>query len=155
MKRLKWLNSLDAIKSTLLQDIESSLETIKIKNIEDSMINAIQSVVYDTYTPSEYQRRHNRPNGGGGLSDKKNIVSESKINGANEVEIVIRNIAKGDEQTSIEIDKIIVEGVGYTWTESRIYKQQPFPRDFYAETKREVEKYLIQRIKEELKQRGW
>ena len=148
---MKWVNSLDALNSLLLQDIADSLETIKVSDIEDSMINAIHSVVYNAYAPTQYKRRYEN----GGLGDKRNIVGEPTINGLNEVELVIRNVAKGSEQTSIEIDQIIVEGVGYTWTESGIYRRQPFPRDFYAETRLEVEKYLLQRVKEELNKRGW
>lgn len=146
-------------------DVSDSLKTIKITDIDDSMVEAIYETVYNPYAPTEkypYNRRYED----GGLSDKDNFrLSTVPTIGFDSVEVVIRNMTQGnknyrssvhdwDGSYTFEIDRIIVNGEGYSWVNSRFYNVK-IPRDFYEATRLRVEKYLRKRIIEELKARGW
>ena len=158
---------MDDLLTRLNQDVMSSLKTIKITDIDDSMVEAIYESVYDPYPfdptiKDPYHRRYERK----GLSDKRNFeLFPSESIGLNSVEVVIRNMTQGnnDYRSSVqdwsgsytfEIDRIIVNGQGYSWQNSRFYNGTK-PRDFYKATRIKVEKYLKQRIEEELKAKGW
>ena len=156
---------MDSLITKLNRDVNDSLKTIKISDIDDSMVDAIYETVYDPFAPTEkfpYHRRYED----GGLSDRDNfIMTESPTIGMNSVEVVIRNITKGNNSYwgsvqdwggsyTFEIDRIIVSGKGYSWTNSRFY-QVRIPRDFYEATRQKVESYLRKRIIEELKEKGW
>lgn len=95
----------------------------------DHILLSVFENVYDKYTPSgqnPYERRYDN----GGLSDFRNIELVSSGPTANGFEIEVRDMAEGIDGEG-PIDQVIESGVGYTWTESDIYKRQPYPRPFY------------------------
>lgn len=162
---LKLYSNYENLISDLHQEVEEALIHIKITDITPTMLRAIKEVVYDAHTYEGeygYQRRYTS----GGLGDPDNIKMAFNPTKSNrEVEVLIRNRTQGnrnykgsvydwDESYTFEIDRIIVEGVGYSWTNSRFY-QQTIPRDFYEATKKEVEGYLHEKILNYLKQQGW
>lgn len=96
----------------------------------------IQSNVYDKYEPTQYKRRKKN----GGLQDTFQ---------AHEIADGIDTIGIVDNRH----ETIVVEsGEGYTWTNSRIYAMQPFPRPFYEAAEDEliadgqIENYLQQQL---------
>lgn len=111
--------------------------------------------VYLAYNPTEYIRRMED----GGLLDEDNLkhtieIEDNKII----IKLVNDTMTNTDEPNNSGyqyLDKLIVEGDQYTWEESKIYKKQPFPRDFYARTTEMLEEYDIRnKIINELKSRG-
>lgn len=156
---------MDWLMKELKNDVSEALKTIKITDIDDSMYEAINEVVYDPYAPTKkapYTRRREA----GGLSDKRNFkMNFVPSSENNSVEVVIRNMTTGNKDYygsvyhwnksyTFEIDRIIVEGIGYSWKNSRFYHLK-IERDFYKATLEKVEAYLYKRIKEELEAKGW
>lgn len=149
----------------LHKDVKDSLITIKLNNITPTMIEAIERVVYDAHT-YEGKYGYERRKSDGGLTDPDNIKMTFENKGSTDsVEVVIRNMTVGnkDYEGSVyhwgksytyEIDRIIVSGVGYSWTESAFYKNK-MPRDFYEATRKEVEDYLHEKITTQLILKGW
>lgn len=149
----------------LYKDVEDSLVHIKINDITPTMIQAIEEVVYDAHT-YEGKYGYKRRREAGGLIDPDNIQMEFKpTDSLHNIEVVIRNMTKGnrdyygsvydwDKSYTFEIDRIIIEGKGYSWTNSRFYNQI-IPRDFYEATRKEVETYLNEKILQQLKEKGW
>lgn len=151
--------------SALQGDVQDALTTIHLTDITPTMIEAIKMVVYDAHT-YEGKNGYERRMGHGGLIDPDNIqMTFQPSRDSNSISVVIRNMTHGNENYSgsvwdwdksytYEIDRIIVEGKGYSWVNSRFYKNI-IPRDFYEATRQEVETYLHERILEELIKKGW
>lgn len=114
-----WKQSIEVIAPDIVADV-----------MKDTMQEAVRYSVYARYEPTEYIRREDD----GGLSDKKNMIHDIEISN-NKIIITLYNDTKGVESMDY-IDDVIVTGTGYTWEDSVIYQAQPFPRDFYEETKK-------------------
>ena len=120
--------------------------------------NMSETIIEETYTAyeSEAIEPYERRGLDGGLADTSNMVVER----IDDTTIIIRNLTPGNDSYSIytdgPIDRIIVYGTGYQWDRSKIYRLQPFPRDFYAGTKARLEKNKnhIIAFKNGLKKRG-
>lgn len=125
-----------------MNELAQHLEKLAMKNLQNEvaetvkqeMSETIKEETYNAYSPKSYQRREDD----GGLSDVRNmqtaIVNANTIGIKNETK---GNAAYADARDGYDpgnIDEIIVYGSGYRWTDSEIYKTQPFPRDFYSGT---------------------
>lgn len=123
-------NSLDDFYNQLQADVEDISRTSVVDAMKEEMVKGIELEVYSRYNPSQYIRRESN----GGLIDKSNMVANIRVDGS-KIYIDMDNITKGAGSHSYKrIDDIIVSGTGYTWKRSKIYKAQPYPRDFYEKT---------------------
>lgn len=109
-------DNLDSLFDQIEDDVQDVLEHEVADVVKEHMKLAVNSRVYDAYTPEYYKRRMSN----GGLSDIDNM--EAKVEGNT---LTVRDDAPLDNgRTDYALDEIIVNGYG----------NQPFPRDFYAET---------------------
>lgn len=91
----------------------------------DAMTQAVQTQVYDAYTPIKYQRRRSRD---GGLQDK-NVMAEHYDPATRTLTLENRS---RDNYSGRLIPPLIEEGKGY-----RMHpEEQPFPRPFHKEAER-------------------
>lgn len=121
--------------TTLSKHIEKQLQdtmTNEVSNaVTDNMSEAVQTSVYDAYSPEYYNRRMQN----GGLIDRGNMEITKIENG-----IAVHDTAPYD------LDEIIVYGLG----------NQPFERDFYSETEKRLSENQdhIKALKQSFKKRG-
>ena len=143
----------------LRHESQKVLEEVIDKKVIPVIQQAILDEVYAKYTPSgenPYERRGEH----GGLADPKWLEQGKTITtGENFVKINVRSIAprNGDNywvHNGYMLDAIIVEGDKYTWKNSKIYWQQPFPRDFYEVAREVMRDKLPKLIQKEFKKRG-
>lgn len=101
----------------------------------DLMTESINTVVYNGYSPSRYERRFER----GGLIDEGNYRYEAFKSGSSFV-VEMRNMTESNNDDGVKflIDEGIIGKIPhfYDWKSSRIYQIQEsnggvFPRDFY------------------------
>lgn len=152
----------DKINELFLKDLYECFEEVFYELAMESMEMAVHKDVYAKYTPSGkgtaytngvggYRRRK----GKGGLSDPSNFDIQIYQQPNGNIVGYVRNITRGVGK-AFELDEVIVNGMGYDWTESRIYNMQPFPRDFYQGTIDRIEAsnwvYHVRRL---MNQRGW
>lgn len=126
----------------LFKHIEEQVQDTMVNEVadtvKDNMAEAIQTSVYDAYSPEYYKRRMNN----GGLSDTHNMEVTEIPNG-----ISVHNAASLDNgRNDYNLDEIIVYGLG----------NQPFERDFYAETAERFQENQehTEALKQGLKKRG-
>lgn len=135
---MKTLN-LNALFNQLEKDIGSTLQNEVAETVKEEMQAAIQSTVYDAYTPKQYSRRLSD----GGMLDGKNIQTMSDGH-----TLTVKNIAPLDNgRTDYALDDIVVNGMGY----------MPYPRDFYSECAEQLktsEKH-VEALKQGLKKKGY
>ena len=127
---------------TLLKHIEKQVQDTMTNEVadavKDNMAEAIQTSVYDVYSPQYYKRRMNN----GGLSDTHNMEVSEIQNG-----IVVYDAAPLDNgRNDYDLDDIIVNGLG----------NQPFERDFYSEAVERLSENQehTEALKQGLKKRG-
>lgn len=128
--------------NNLLKHIEKQVQDTMTNEVadtvKDNMAEAIQTSVYDVYSPQYYNRRMNN----GGLSDVHNLEVSEIQNG-----IAVHDAAPLDNgRKDYNLDDIIVNGLG----------NQPFERDFYSETVERLQKNQehTEALKQGLKKRG-
>lgn len=122
-------SDLKSLFNHLESEAAKSLRSNVAPVARQEMSETIQEVTFSQYDPSQYVRRELR--GEEGLSSIENIQVEL----IDDNTISVENVTTGDDDDYGEpIDEIIVTGNGYTWERSRIYKNQPYPRDFYQDT---------------------
>lgn len=113
--------------------IDATMQNEVTTAAKATMMEAIETEVYDRYDPTEYIRRGQH----GGLQDPDNMLANYY---PKDKELHLVNVAREDGNTipgsKRFIAPVIESGYGYTWTKSRIYKRMPFPRPFHAETER-------------------
>lgn len=126
----------------LLKHIEKQVQDTMTNEVadtvKDNMAEAVQTSVYDVYSPQYYNRRMNN----GGLSDVHNMEVSEIQNG-----IAVHDAAPLDNgRKDYNLDDIIVNGLG----------NQPFERDFYSETVERLQKNQehTEALKQGLKKRG-
>jgi len=91
----------------------------------DAMTQAVETEVYDAYTPIKYQRRRSRD---GGLQDT--TVMAQHYDPVTRT-LTLENLSR-DNRSGRLIPPLIEEGKGY-----RMHQQDaPFPRPFHAEAER-------------------
>lgn len=143
----------------LISYVKKQANSVLLNEVAESVKqNISETVIQETYTAYESDaiQPYERRGLDGGLADTSNMV----VKKINETTILIRNLTPGNSRYSLHtngpIDKIIVYGTGYQWDRSKIYRLQPFPRDFYAGTKARLEKNKnhIIAFKNGLKKRG-
>lgn len=121
------------------QDVQSTLETDVADAVKDNMSKSVNTSVYDTYEPLQYNRRYEH----GGLSDKYNMQTIHTKDG-----IAVKNITPLDNGGTVPpLDEIIVLGKG----------RQPFARDFYEDTVERLENNgeHVAAMKNGLRKRGY
>ena len=89
---------------------------------KDILSTAVNVYVYPAYEPDSYVRRQNA----GGLSDKREYETEEDPNPWGSV----HTISISDNRREANV---VNSGSGYTWTRSRIYRMQPFPRPYFSQ----------------------
>lgn len=148
---------LTSLEVYLTKQIQESLQTDVAQDAKQLMKEHIETDVYDQYSPSLYIRRAEN----GGLLDDNNFLIEKIEDG-----VSITNIDTDDGYSAEYYDDwssdpntwlapIIEYGQGYNWSNSKIYKKQPFPRPFVENTQTDLnngkgKEYL----KKALKKRG-
>lgn len=129
--------------NSLCRHIEKQIQDTMVNEVadtvKDNMAEAVQTSVYDAYSPQYYKRRMNN----GGLSDTQNMEVTEIQNG-----ISVHDAAPLDNgRNDYSLDDIIVNrGVlGY-----------PHGRDFYAETAERLSENQehTEALKQGLKKRG-
>ena len=133
---------LSHLEDTVLEASLTALSHYTSTTLADIMIDEINATVYNAYQGT-YQRREEM----GGLTDRENINIVEVIMKDKKLHIKVRNTTLGAEDDAGRyIDAIIVNGVGYTWERSKIYKAEqkgtPIKRDFYAPTREIIEDLL-------------
>lgn len=104
------------------------MQEIIDEEIIPTMLEVIDREVYDVYTPKYYKRRYERD----GLADPTNFESTVDTYG-NKIEITVKNItAPSGEADGYFLDVMIVNGT----------PTMPKKRNFYAETRKVLEKEL-------------
>lgn len=122
--------------------IDGAMTDEVLDEVKDALQLAIQSEVYDKYQPSMYERRGEDMNRGtGALTDPD--VMEHTYNRATKTLTVTDMSMGGDPYNPSRAERllypIIESGVGYTWTRSRIYQMQPYPRPFHDKAEHMLE----------------
>ena len=104
------------------------MQEIIDEEIIPTMLEVIDREVYDVYTPKYYKRRYERD----GLADPTTFESTVDTYG-NKIEITVKNItAPSGEADGYFLDVMIVNGT----------PTMPKKRNFYAETRKVLEKEL-------------
>ena len=112
------------LEKKLQKNFNDSLKKEVQATVKDEMVEAIETEVYDRYTPTMYVRERDN----GGLTDKNNMVGDIINNNT----LSVRNVRSDGDR---DVVQTVISGVGYTWENSMIYNMQPAPRDFYEETR--------------------
>lgn len=131
--------SLESLFDYIQDSVNEVLESDVTELVEDTMIDSIQTKVYNVYTPTVYNRRGED----GGLLDKRNISTVVSSNGqltSTNVTIANSVIYRGSYGKAYSsknigglLTPIIVSGIGYDFQNSaKAYSQ---PRNFITETK--------------------
>ncbi len=123
-------SEISALKQQLGDAIETAMRTVVLDVVKESMVRAIDDVVYDAYEPTQYVRREAE----GGLTDPENIDIESYDRSETQHTMVVKNYR--NDFGGRDVAEIVNKGTGYTWKDSAIYQMQPYPRPFYQETDR-------------------
>ena len=121
----------------IINDIKEVVINDCVKLIYETMKDMVYEIVYNTYRPTQYKRRYDND---GGLGDMNTYDFE--INNLTQDGFVLRVFSNATGNVNAPnpnlvgkpIDECIVEGVGYSWEASKIYQNQPYPRDFYTAT---------------------
>lgn len=132
--------NLDILFKHIEKQVQDTMVNEVADAVKDNMAEAVQTNVYDVYTPMYYKRRMQN----GGLIDKDNMEVTEIPNG-----IYVRDVAPLDNgriRSDFSLDEIIVNGLG----------NQPFSRDMYAETEDRLSNNNehIEALKQGLKKRG-
>lgn len=137
------------------QKIITAICSDAIKNVISELHRqAIQTEVYDSYDPTQHNRRYNN----NGLMDDDNFDWDIKLDD-NMVTLLMKNITKpiNSNLSSDDLMNIIESGVGYDWENSNIYKSMPYPRPFIQRTRELIEEnreLFIELLRKELIRNG-
>ncbi len=131
--------NLNDLFAHIQKDISDTLEHEVAEEVKETMSEAVQTSVYDTYDPFVYTRRFNN----GGLMCTNNMKSRVEGN-----TLTVTNETPLDNgRTDYSLTDIIVNGLG----------RQPFPRDFISQTEEnlDITKNHVWVMKQGLKNRGY
>lgn len=138
----------------VLKNLQCDILNLIADDLTDYIKNVIQekvySEVYDKYEETRYPRRYENE----GLGDIS-LYEHELVFTSSGVIIRVKNNTLTDDKTDY-LDKYIIEGDKYSWKNSRIYKMQPYKRDFIDATMKQlVHNRQIQNIiKTKLKTKG-
>lgn len=108
--------------NNMLSRIADSVDKTLLTTVSDAVCQSIsESVyrnVYPLYTPSEYVRRGEN----GGLPD----ASQYDIS----LDPATHTLTVSDDRHEVAV---VQSGMGYSWTESRIFRMQPYPRPYFPQ----------------------
>lgn len=134
-------NSISDLEKYLNEKIRNALASEVADVARDTMSDHVQSDVYDKYTPSQYVR-------------SGDLYKDIKTTMVNDNTLTIEDDAR-DEESGRYIAPVVEDGVGYEWTDSRIYNMQPFPRPFVENTAKALENGLAREaMKKGLRNQG-
>ncbi|MBP1559841.1 MAG: hypothetical protein J6C96_01165 [Oscillospiraceae bacterium] len=131
--------NLDSLFKHIQKQVQDTMVNEVADAVKDNMAEAVQTSVYDVYSPMYYKRRMQN----GGLIDKDNMEVTETPDG-----IIVRDVAPLDNgRRDFSLDEIIVNGLG----------NQPFSRDFYSQCKENLEQNNdhVEALKQGLKKRGF
>lgn len=139
----------EALREAFLKDLKECFEAVFIELATHCMDMAITHEVYAKYRGTYKRRREN-----GGLRDHSSYNIEVYRDGDSIIGYV-KNVATGVGR-AYRLDEAIVYGDQYDWELSRIYKMQPFPRDFYQGTIDRIEaSNWVYHVRRKMNMRGW
>ena len=144
------MDQLEELMAKLQEQVQDVVKNNVVETIKDVETEHIREDVYNTYTPTMYQRRYED----NGLIDGENMKEVIKKE-YNTISLDITNDTLGNPDPTVGyIDSIIESGEGYKWKNSEIYQEQPYPRPFTENTYKDLEenKQHITALKEGLKQ---
>jgi hypothetical protein len=144
------MDQLEELMAKLQEQVQDAVKNNVVETIKDVETEHIREDVYNTYTPTMYQRRYED----NGLIDGENMKEVIKKED-NTISLDITNDTLGNPDPTVGyIDSIIESGEGYTWKNSEIYQEQPYPRPFTENTYKDLEenKQHVIALKEGLKQ---
>lgn len=121
----------DALIDAVNVSISATMNGTLMEFCKDLLSNTVHAYVYPAYTPDSYARREDA----GGISDKREYETEEDGNPWGNV----HTITIGDYRREANV---VNSGTGYTWTRSRIYRMQPFPRPYFAQAEWTIQKLL-------------
>lgn len=148
-------NNIDDLLKHMQNDINNALVTDVADGAKDVLVESINDVVYDGYTPSYYQRRSS-----GGLGDPQAMEATQLQDGV----VIVKSYAKlnddyGVNSSGMALDEIVTTGHGYMYTNgsrSRNKATYEEPRDFYAEAQKRLDNGKAKELlKDALKKRGY
>lgn len=129
---MTYFKDLDSLFLAIETDIHDALTNEVADHAIDKLKDSIRKNVYDKYTPQgkkPYKRLYDSP--GGFLHDES--FSVEKVDAET---VRVRSIRSDGDR---DVAQIVEQGYPYTWTKSKIYEQQPYPRPFHEPAKREME----------------
>ena len=131
-------NNLNDLFRYIEQKTQDTMRNEVAETTKEVMSEAVDSAVYNVYQPKYYTRRGLN----GGLADKGNYTVEEIQNGIK----ITNNTPLDNGGNEPRLDDIICNGLG----------RQPFPRDFYSETKNELLRTQAHKeaLKRGLRERG-
>jgi hypothetical protein len=143
--------SLEALFTSLQQDINESLVKDVAPVVEETMQAEVQNTVYSVYQPKMYDRRLND----GGLLDMGNYHSKLIEDGTVAItnDTPINEIYGGDD--SMSLTEQIIEGKGYIYGDgTEPYAQ---PRDFMEAAREDLRQTNahVEALKAGLSKRGY
>lgn len=123
--------------------------------IKEALSEAVKEIVYKGYI-SKANEPYIRREDEGGLSDTRNYNHMTKYLGKNSFVVKVSNDTEVVGTSGDLLSNIIINGKGYYWRNSEIYRLQPYPRDFIAYAKEELNRSgrLKEIIKQKLKSKG-
>ena len=130
-------------EAKLNQRIEVTMVEMVLPKVKDALQEAIETEVYEKYTPTLYERRRDKD---GGLQDR-DMMKFTYDNTTNTLEVKDLSRANADSDYMASdsgntlgrlVAPVVESGEGYTWTKSKIYKKQPFPRPFHEAAERQM-----------------
>ena len=116
----------------IVNDIKETIVNDCVKLMYETMKEMIYKTVYNEYNPTVYQRRYED----GGLADMGLYDFQLDVN-SDGFNIRMYTNVEGIDGGNLQgkpLDECIVEGNNYSWLDSQIYQNQPYPRDFYKAT---------------------
>lgn len=99
------------------------------RQLKEAMLEAVERIVYEAYTPTTYDRRGSD----GGLKDVDNMMITEAFFSGNNFKIIFENITKGNDTLSDEfLTRTIEEGIESNWQKTGEWSEpRPFMREMY------------------------
>lgn len=133
----KVFKNIKDLKNYSRQVASKVLQTKVAEEAEKYLLDAIQTA-YNEYS-SDAHEKYDRRYANGGLSDPRTIARYISSDG---LSIRIRQETTSDTGGLLFVDVYVTQGDLYNWSNSKIYKKQPYPRDFYEYARVKLEEEL-------------
>lgn len=115
------------VERKLKSDVKDVLRMYVAPAVKEEIAQAVETEVYEKYTPTQYSRRGATH---GGLQDP-DVMDVEVADAGEDIVLAVQDLSRDDEDTNIYVADIVESGKGYTWEASKIYRMQPFPRPFH------------------------